>query len=362
MSDNNRPVVSFCIPVYNNAEAAVKIVQGLLVSDNQDFEVIVSDDASKDNAQELLTQIHDPRFKYYRNEHNLGAHQNWLHSLELGQGEWLYLSMGREILHGDKVGRLIELLEYAGKNNITYLKDGYGPKDKGDIVVYNGVEAMMYFLKVEHPTGDIFNGDIFRKIPAHERKRYFNISDMFPENYVRRDMLLNGKGAFIRSGLHIREDLIPESSPVTSTVESNKDIFDFYFAPQRLVTQHIELIDIILKDFPGIFSKMDYGRYFSRKFRELLYHVSMRWQGWCSNPRASRHYGYSLRHVSNMEMLRNIMKAYKYIKAHMKSEGFYDFSRQIIMYYCMVKVSVKIFLWMPFKKFISKIKNFPHHD
>ena len=125
MSENNRPVVSFCIPVYNNAEAAVKIVQGLLVSDNQDFEVIVSDDASKDNAQELLSQIHDPRFKYYRNEKNLGAHQNWLHSLELGHGEWLYLVMDRDKLHNECIGELIALLRIARENGVLCAKDRY---------------------------------------------------------------------------------------------------------------------------------------------------------------------------------------------------------------------------------------------
>ncbi|MBQ4468896.1 MAG: glycosyltransferase family 2 protein [Synergistaceae bacterium] len=155
MSDNNRPAVSFCIPVYNNAEAAVKIVQGLLVSDNQDFEVVVSDDASKDNAQELLSQIHDPRFKYYRNEKNLGAHQNWLHSLELGHGEWLYLVMARDQIHGENIDRLIKILKYAHENNIYYLKDGYkwtGELEFNDIEVLTGIDSMINFLLVIHPS------------------------------------------------------------------------------------------------------------------------------------------------------------------------------------------------------------------
>ncbi|MBQ9575034.1 MAG: glycosyltransferase, partial [Synergistaceae bacterium] len=48
MSSEVTPVVSFCIPVYNNAEAAVKIVNSLLSSSDMRFEVVVSDDASTD--------------------------------------------------------------------------------------------------------------------------------------------------------------------------------------------------------------------------------------------------------------------------------------------------------------------------
>lgn len=46
----SRPVVSFCIPVYNNAEAAQKIVKGLLVSDDPRFEVVINDNASTDET------------------------------------------------------------------------------------------------------------------------------------------------------------------------------------------------------------------------------------------------------------------------------------------------------------------------
>ena len=156
----NRPVVSFCIPVYNNAETAQKIVKGLLVSDDQRFEVIVTDDASADNAQELLSQIHDPRFHYYRNNKNLGAHKNWEHALELGKGMYLFLSMMRDRLYGEKITNLIEILEQAHKENITLLQDGYE-----SCRVYNSIDAMIRFVRIVHPTATIFDGDISRSIP-----------------------------------------------------------------------------------------------------------------------------------------------------------------------------------------------------
>ena len=103
-------LVSFCIPVYKNADAALEIVNGLLCSEDERFEVIVRDDASDDNIRELLSEIHDERFRLYVNEKNLGAHRNWLKTLEDGKGKYLYFVIGRDKLRGENVSRLISLL------------------------------------------------------------------------------------------------------------------------------------------------------------------------------------------------------------------------------------------------------------
>ena len=160
-------IVSFCIPLYNSAETTLELVNGLLDTEETRFEVVVSDDASKDKSQEILSQIQDKRFRYFRNERNLGAHKNWEHSLELGRGEWLYLSMGRETLHGDKISKLIELLARAREENVVIIDDRfyfYQPNIEG-LKTYDGIDAMINFISVDHPTGLVFKGDIFRTIP-----------------------------------------------------------------------------------------------------------------------------------------------------------------------------------------------------
>ena len=230
----------------------------MLDSDDKRFEVVISDDASSDNTQELLSAIHDSRFRYYRNDKNLGVHKNWERSLSLGRGEWLYFSMGREVLHGDKMCRLFEFLDFARENNITYMKDGYYTQES--LKVFSGINAMSTFLRVTHPTADIYNGEIFRDIP--NRRHYFEISDMFPENYIRRDMLMKGNGAFINSEIYIRhESFTHDKMAVKSTVEHDKNIYDMYFAPRRLIVQHKELIDMILKDSSEKFSKSELDKY-----------------------------------------------------------------------------------------------------
>ena len=322
----NSVIVSFCVPAYNNSEGAIKIVEALLSSEDSRFEVVVSDDASTDDTQKLLSQIHDSRFRYYRNEKNLGAHKNWEHSLELGRGEWLYIIMGRDMVQGENIPGLIERLEYARDNNITFLKDGGHQRD--GFSVSEGIEAMKNFITYNHPTGCIFKADLFREIP--DRTRYFEISDMYPELYVMRDLLLKGKGAYIHSGVDFG-GFVTDKAKVKSTVDTSKDIYSTYFAPVRRTKQFFEQLDMIEIDLAGKFTAEELDDYFKRKYTQLLDHVSYRWRIWCRDPVQMSHYGHEVRHISIREMNRNILQAYRDTKSHIMKNGTYSHLRERIM-------------------------------
>ena len=330
-------IVSFCIPVYNNAEAAEKIVRGILCSDSTRFEVIVSDDASTDDAEERLSRIHDSRFRYFRNEKNLGAHKNWEHALELGHGEYLYIVMGRDKINGECIDRLIEILEYAHENNITLLQDGYDTSK--DIQVYEGINAMIRFLEIIHPTGTIFDRKIFASIP--DRTRYFEIADMYPENYVRHDMLLKGRGASVMSGIFQYPSMVIDREKIKSTVEYGKDIYEMYYSPKRRTRQIHEIIDMIENDSEKIFSIQDKDKFFRIKFTELLDHVSIKWRRFCSTQEKQAHYGQPVMKISTLEMIRNVFTAYRETLRHLNEKGICTPSKQKIMKSCVTKMTVK---------------------
>ena len=341
-----KPVVSFCIPVYNNAEGAVKIVGSLLSSQDERFEVIVSDDNSSDNVGELLSGIHDERFKYFRNEKNLGAHKNWEHSLELGRGEWLCLIMGRDMMHGKNITTLIERLIYACENNITFLKD-IGHKREG-FSVSEGIDAMINFITYNHPTGCIFRADIFREIP--NRTHYFEISDMYPEVYVIRDMLLKGKGAYIHSGACFG-GYVTDKAKVKSTVECGMDINKTYFSPSRRTKQFYELVDMIESDLPGVFTASELDKFFKAKYTFFLENVSYWWRMWCRDPVQMAHYGQPVRYIGIPEMVRNMIQGYHDTKAHLQEKGTYTPSRRRIM----LKSTAKTIIHISAKSIIRSI-------
>jgi len=66
------PKVSIIIPTYNRAELLHTAITSVLNQTYQDFEILIIDDASKDNTQEVVKSFNDRRIKYIRHKENKG--------------------------------------------------------------------------------------------------------------------------------------------------------------------------------------------------------------------------------------------------------------------------------------------------
>ena len=77
--------VSVFIPTYNRADLLPHAIAGVLAQTHDDFELIVSDNASTDGTPDAVASFDDPRVRYVRQEKNLGllGNYNWF----LGQVE-----------------------------------------------------------------------------------------------------------------------------------------------------------------------------------------------------------------------------------------------------------------------------------
>lgn len=72
------PKISILIPTYNRAHYLIEAIETSLNQDYPNFEVIVSDNASTDDTPNRVKKyLGDPRFRYYRNEKNLGSSRNY---------------------------------------------------------------------------------------------------------------------------------------------------------------------------------------------------------------------------------------------------------------------------------------------
>lgn len=71
----NNPSVSVIIPTYNRAHLIGRAIQSVLNQTYQDFEIIVVDDGSMDNTNEIIKdfQIQDKRIRYIKHEKNKGG-------------------------------------------------------------------------------------------------------------------------------------------------------------------------------------------------------------------------------------------------------------------------------------------------
>lgn len=91
-------LLSICIPTYNR-EAELDYCLNSIYSQNarlQDFEVIISDNASTDRTEEVVRKFQSrySNLRYYRNDYNEGADSNFLKCAGYACGEYIKL-------HGD---------------------------------------------------------------------------------------------------------------------------------------------------------------------------------------------------------------------------------------------------------------------
>jgi len=69
------PEISVIIPTYNRAHLIGRAIQSVLNQSYQDFEIIIVDDCSTDNTEELIKELEkkDERIRYIKHEKNKGA-------------------------------------------------------------------------------------------------------------------------------------------------------------------------------------------------------------------------------------------------------------------------------------------------
>ena len=94
------PAVSIMIPTYNQDIYIDRAISSALMQDFSALEVIVIDDASTDNTENICRKwLNDYRFKYFKNPQNLGRVKNYQHALRnLASGDWVLMLDGDDYL------------------------------------------------------------------------------------------------------------------------------------------------------------------------------------------------------------------------------------------------------------------------
>ncbi|MBW8017913.1 MAG: glycosyltransferase family 2 protein [Planctomycetes bacterium] len=85
-----RPKVTFGLPVRNGAKAIRRCLDSLLAQDLEGIEILVSDNASTDGTQDIVRSYaaRDARIKPLLNEKDVGQIENFNRVVRLGRGEY----------------------------------------------------------------------------------------------------------------------------------------------------------------------------------------------------------------------------------------------------------------------------------
>lgn len=88
------PRISIGMPVYNGEKYLVEAIQTLLDQTYEDFEFLISDNASTDSTEAICRDFatKDKRIRYIRNPVNLGAAANHNRLIQQARGEFFKLA------------------------------------------------------------------------------------------------------------------------------------------------------------------------------------------------------------------------------------------------------------------------------
>lgn len=82
-------MISIIMPTYNRAKTISQAIESVLVQTFTDWELVLIDDGSTDNTQEVIGKyLSDPRVRYY-NQKNAGPIAARNNGVKLAHGEWL---------------------------------------------------------------------------------------------------------------------------------------------------------------------------------------------------------------------------------------------------------------------------------
>jgi len=109
----NGPKLSLGIPVHNGAAYLAQLFDCLRAQTFTDFEAIICDNASSDATEQICRRVTaaDPRFRYERNERNIGAAPNFNRVFEQAGGRYFKWTAHDDLMAPSYLERCIQVLE-----------------------------------------------------------------------------------------------------------------------------------------------------------------------------------------------------------------------------------------------------------
>jgi glycosyltransferase involved in cell wall biosynthesis len=151
---NCMPVASIIMPCYNAARFVQDSVDGILRQSFQDFELIIVDDASKDNSPDVLRNLagRDARIRLITHDKNRGASSSRNDGIRAARGDYIAFCDADDLWEPGKLKSQIELLSGNAEYDITYC-DSQIIDETGALI---GQLFSDQFPPPRNPSGDLF--------------------------------------------------------------------------------------------------------------------------------------------------------------------------------------------------------------
>ncbi|TLV03224.1 glycosyltransferase family 2 protein [Dyadobacter luticola] len=212
---------SIGIPAYK-ASFLRECIDSILGQTEQDFELIIVNDASPQNIEEIVLGYNSPKIRYYKNDKNFGALNvvdNWNKCLSYATGEYFILMGDDDKMCPDYLEEFSKLITKFPACNIYHCRT---------LVINESSEPQ--WLTEPRPEFESVYDSVLERMKAN---RIFFISD-----YVYRTETLNRNGGFFKLPLAWASDDISAyiGAMENGIAHTNKPVFMYRQSRQTIST------------------------------------------------------------------------------------------------------------------------------
>ena len=107
-------LVSVIMPSWNTCDYITEAIDSVLGQTYEKLELIIVDDCSDDNTDEIISSYKDSRIRYYKNADNSGAAITRNKAIALAKGEWIAFLDSDDMWSRDKLKHQLEFMNDNG--------------------------------------------------------------------------------------------------------------------------------------------------------------------------------------------------------------------------------------------------------
>lgn len=107
-------LVSVIMPSWNTSNFIAESIQSVIDQTYENWELIIVDDCSTDNTDDVVAKFTDKRIRYFKNEKNSGAALSRNRALREARGEWIAFLDSDDLWNPDKLEHQINFMNEHG--------------------------------------------------------------------------------------------------------------------------------------------------------------------------------------------------------------------------------------------------------
>ena len=155
MSKDITPIVSVRIPSYNHEKYINECIDSVLAQTFQDFEIIITDDGSKDNTVKLIKEYKDPRIKLNVFPENQGTAVAVSDCVDRSRGKYIANLCSDDAWEPDKLEKQVSFLQSNPGYDAVFTKVKFIDEDSLEVKKHHDFSSE--FDKDNRPREDWLN-------------------------------------------------------------------------------------------------------------------------------------------------------------------------------------------------------------